>query len=389
MNGLRVVRAGVIVAVVLGVGCAPSAGGVVPAAPVGVQPTAAVEAPAAAPEPAPAPEPERLVGPDLYKIVMGVDSPEQVASKIGASGGPIACPPDLLPDGKLTPAEKRTEKQRKMLCWRASGMKDTPQVRANFYDYGVGSVVYDLWFIYPLGSLTWLAEATRTALGSPDTIDASAPMQSWSWTHTEVAVGGQQCENMKELATCKYAGLGLTHWPTLYLSTNGVTNRASSVADRSKPATPWDIRLGYDSQSVAEAKLRAAGFAPSVTGCLDQYPGVKRCSMDLGSLRGLRNGTQVELVTSGYQTRVSGLVYTFELSAYADIVRQLNEAYGKPVNEDKYGKSNWWTGEVGIEVQRRDDSFQVTYFHGRLHQLSYKAMYQQEAARAQTEKRGL
>ncbi len=389
MSGLRVVRAAVTGVVLLGIGCGPPAAGVEPAAPANVQPTAVVEAPAARPQPAAAPEPERLAGPDLYKIVMGVDSPDQLASKIGATDGPIACPAELLPQGKLTPAEKRTEKQRKTLCWRASGMKDTPQVRASFYDYGVGSVVYDLWFIYPLSSLTWLPGATRSALGSPDTVDANAPMQSWSWTHTEVALGRQDCENLMEPSTCKVAGLGLTHWPTLNLSLHGVTNRSSSVADRSKPATPWDIRFGYDTESVAQAKLRAAGFVASVTGCLDHYPGVKRCHVDGGNLRGLRNNTEVELVTSGYQSLVSALVYTFELSAYADIVRQLNEAYGKPVDEDNYGKSTWWTGEVGIEVWRRDESFQVTYFHGRLHQLVYKAMHQQEAARAQTEKRGL
>jgi hypothetical protein len=73
--------------------------------------------------------------------------------------------------------------------------------------------------------------------------------------------------------------------------------------------------------------------------------------MDGGRLRGLHNDTVVELVNPGDGTLVSELRYTFDLAAYADIVRQLTEAYGK--------------------------------------QLSCKALKLDEAAKAKAEKRGL
>jgi hypothetical protein len=373
-------------------GCGPSPSVGATRAPTSEPPTTTPtpsEAPSPTPVAAPIQERELRPGPDLHKIVMGVDSPEVVETKIGATQGSITCPPEILPKGKLSPAEKRTESRRKTICWVASGLKDTPQVRASFYDYGVGAVIYDLWFVYPLSSWGWLPEATRAALGPADPLEGGVALQSWDWAHTQLVLRHDQCTNMMDPETCKVVQIGITHWPTMSLSSQGVTDRSKSVADRDKPASPWDLRFGYDTGSVTEAKLRKAGFVPSLTGCLDLSPGLRQCMMDGGSLPGLRNHTRVGLVNFGKGTFVSELEYTFEPSAYADTVRTLVSAYGKPVVEDDYGKSKWWTGEVGIEVWRREDSFHVIYFHGRVRALGRNALELQRAEKANASKRGL
>jgi hypothetical protein len=311
-------------------------------------------------------------------IVMGVDTPEDVARKLHITAAPTACPEKWSLAGKLNPAEKKTQKLRQQLCWSSIPFKDAPDVMARFYDYGVGPVVYDLDFSFPMSSWSWLPGAVEGSLGSADKTDKD--WASWSWSHTEVIVRRGEA-----------AELSLTHWPTLRLSTAGVTHRSSSVADRNKAPTPLDLRFGYDHGATVDRKMKAAGFRLSIIGCSDPYPrsrgvAVSRCNLTGGNLTGLRGDTVVEIVNGGGGMGIATLTYNFSPSAYTATVRQLTELYGEPIEQTSLGP-HWSVGGVGIEVSQYGDWFTVEYSHGRLKQLSYKAMYDNEAAEKEANKR--
>jgi len=350
---------------------------------------------AAAPEPEaspPAPEPrkERWDGPDLFDIVMGRDAPAEVTRKL-ALGAETACPPPPADERKENAAEKKTRARRKIACWSQVGIKDNPALKASFYDHGAGSVVYELWFDYPSSSWSWLPDAIEASLGPSDNIDGREKRRFWSWGHTQVLVGLDQCESEKDVSNCRRLSVIVVNYPVMNLSADGVTDHSILSADRSKPPRPWDIALGEDDGNVFERKLRAAGFDVRAVTCIEPFDhqreiGVRQCFMEGGPLEDQKS-TQIELVDTGNGRHAASLTYRFKMAAYDKIMAQLRQNYGPPLSQTM--TASWWVGPIGITVTNMGDSFSVEYFHGRLQQLAYKAMHLSEAAKEQSDKKGL
>jgi hypothetical protein len=197
-------------------------------------PPAPAETPKASvetPKPAqPETEPDaRLAEPDLSKLVMGVDSEPDVVRKLKVSAVPGPCTHPYGASELTTEGQRRTRDRRKTVCWEHVGSKDAPDVVASFYDYGIGSVVYDLWLVYPSSSWSWLPASLDAKLGPAQHNIAQTGRRIWNKGDTDVTVGGTECSDDNDRATCKTISVGFTHWPTLKLSTAGVTDRKTSV----------------------------------------------------------------------------------------------------------------------------------------------------------------
>jgi hypothetical protein len=205
-------------------------------------PAATAEAPKTAGEAPKTAEPKAepdalLVEADLSKLVMGVDSEEDVARKLKASA-PGACTHPYGGTELTTEGQRMTKDRRKTVCWQRARTKDAPDLVASFYDYGIGPVVYDLWLDYPSSSWSWLPASLEAAMGAPNHKIEQTGQRIWNRGDTDVSVGGTECSDDSDRSTCKTISVALTHWPTLKLSTAGVTDRKTSVAGQKSTSAP-------------------------------------------------------------------------------------------------------------------------------------------------------
>lgn len=199
-------------------------------------PLPAAEAPETAePKAEPAPLP---VEADLSKLVMGVDSEEDVARKLRVSAAPGACTHPYGGAELTTEGQIRTKDLRKTVCWERTKTKDAPDLVASFYDYGIGPVVYDLWLVYPSSSWSWLPASLEATMGAATHKIEQTGQRIWNRGDTDVSVGGTECSDDSDRSTCKTVSVGLTHWPTLKLSTAGVTDRKTSVSGQRSTSAP-------------------------------------------------------------------------------------------------------------------------------------------------------
>jgi hypothetical protein len=154
---------------------------------------------------------------------------------------------------------------------------------------------------------------------------------------------------------------------------------------------PWGLRFGQDTWETVVAKLVRAGFRASA-GCVNIYPhstsyAVNKCLLENRSIRGLQ-GASIEIFKDSSTTRVAALSYTFDTSEWSDVIKQLVTQYGEP-DSSYEGTASWWVGPIGINVVRTKDFFAVSYFNGRLQQLSYKVMRESLANESAIRNKGL
>jgi hypothetical protein len=224
----------------------------------------------------------------------------------------------------------------------------------------------------------------RRQLGEEDEGDEIG--LSWSWGHTRIALAHGDCAHVGDPASCSTIAVDATMVPP------PLDHPSGAVA----PASPWGIRIGYDSEEIAFSKLRSAGFG-SPWGCITMLEHARMhartCSFEGGPLRGLQGATARSLDLGDGFSRIQELEYQFELGAVPNLLQQLTTEYGTAWAEACDGSPTWWTGPVEIRTLRTASFFTVYYTHGRLGQLYFKGSREDAAAvRAAdkaVEKRGL
>ena len=360
-------------------------------------------APSAQPADAEASKPkrDRLANPWLFDIALGQDSPEQVAAKIGLSLSTSKCDepaPEAAQSGatpkakgrgqKATPAPKQAADPRETsYCWREPGLRDVKRLRIDGYDAGNGPVASEVTLWHTPSAWDWAGKTLVAELGEPDEADALS--LKWSWGHSDVAFHYAGCKKPGDPSSCDEVELEMRHWPTLRRS---LAHRPAAAGE-AQAAAPWHLDFGHDTADTALSKLQAAGFRLQAFGCIDEYREarsfrVRSCRVEGGPLRGLESAT-LGVIADSSSALLYELAYNFRLEVWDDVTKQLSAQYGSSDPDDDETTKHWWLGPVGVEVLRTESFFRVSYFHGRLRELSYKAMREDEAARRSIQKQGL
>jgi hypothetical protein len=333
---------------------------------------------------------DRLEGPWLFGIALGQDSPEVVAKKLGVDLSASSCQRAAgggagpKKAGSAPPRKQETDSRDSVYCWTRPPLKEVESLTVLGYDAGSGPIVKEVTITHPASSWEWVKRGLVHDLGAPDQDGAMAA--KWSWGHSQVEVTYSNCKDPTDVTTCAEVRLDMKHWPTFHASVDGSQRKPATTS-----VSPWGLALGRDTVEQGARKLVNAGFRMS-GGCAALYPHarsflVKKCLLENSSMAGLKSA-DVEAIQDRSTTRLYELNYTFDLSVWDDVTKQLTNQYGTPHSSSE-GAAGWWVGPVGISVVRTDKFFAVSYFHGRLRQLSYNTMRESQAAEAQMRNKGL
>lgn len=245
-------------------------------------------------------------------------------------------------------------------CWDRTRLQGDLAVRAGFAEAGDGLHLYALEVDYPFAEgRRVLADLEAEPELGPIHAEVAPGTLEWDWGHARVTL-----KEVKDRVTLSIRSL-------LPVSAPGSLSKPRTI-------TPWNVLLGHDSKSTAEAKLTAAGFSLR-TSCVElTSPGaaarVESCGYENPSVVGLQS-LKLELTSfRGAEAKASALECLYDPALSAVVLRELRERHGEPLAGSPKAAPSWWTVPSGIFVVGTSEFLSVSYQHGRLHRIAEWAL---------------